>query len=345
MKKNLLKSLLLSSAAIATFGTSVVLAESQEMPTGATQVSDSVTESSTTEEMDNQSDNTEVSEAEPAVVTPEEYAVNVADFKKVGIEDVRHAFTEDSLEHTLYFGRGTCYYCRQFSPDLKEFNRIIDNRLEYYDTDGEDFNDTAKEFVFKTIGIPGTPTVLYLKNGKPVSGWVGGGVTPQQLYDYLYLGKAPEQPNDNEDKKEEPKNEPDKHSEEIVEVSDADKKSEKQMFSENRVVSDNLSTSSHQIASKNQEIQTSVSTSLDVAHSSKEVRSAREETSVNNLETKAPSSQVTPLSNASSETTKKNILPKTGEQDSNHFFRLGVALCLTLIVIRMRYFMIRNREE
>lgn len=345
MKKSLLKALLVSSAVIATFGTSVVLAESQEMPTGATQVSDSVTESSTTEEMVNQSDNTEVTQAEPAVVMPEEYAVNVADFKKVGIEEVRQAFTEDNLEHTLYFGRGTCYYCRQFSPDLKEFNRMIDNRLEYYDTDSEDFDDTAKEFIFKTIGIPGTPTVLYLKNGKPVSGWVGGGVTPQQLYEYLYLGKAPEQPNDNEDKKEELQNEPDKHSEEIVEVSDTDKKSEKQMFSEDRVVSDNLSTSSHQIVSKNQEIQTSVSTFVDVAHSSKEVRSAREGTSVTNLETKAPSSQATPLNNTSSETTKKNILPKTGEQELNHFFRLGVVLCLSLIVIRMSSIMIRNRKE
>ncbi|GGE29077.1 thioredoxin family protein [Streptococcus himalayensis] len=343
MKKNLLKALLLSSVVLVTFGTSVVLAESQEMSIGATQVSDSVTENSTTEEKVNQSDNTEVAEAEPIEVTPEEYAVNVADFKKVGIEAVRQAFTEDNLEHTLYFGRGTCYYCRQFSTDLKEFNRIIDNRLEYYDTDSEDFDDTAKEFVFKTIGIPGTPTVLYLKNGKAVSGWVGGGVTPQQLYDYLYLGKVPEQPNENDAKKEESENESDKHTEEIVEKTDTDEKSEKQMLSEERVVSDTLSTSSHQIASKNQEIQTSVSTSVDVAHSSKEVRSAREGISVTNLETKAPSSQPTPFSNASSETTKKNSLPKTGEQHSNYFFRLGLALCLSLIVIRMRYFMKRNQ--
>ncbi|MGG6498821.1 UNVERIFIED_CONTAM: hypothetical protein NY603_38420, partial [Bacteroidetes bacterium 56_B9] len=51
----------------------------------------------------------------------------------------------------------------------------------------------AKEFLFKTVGIPGTPTIIYLKNGQPVSGWVGGGVNAQQLYDYLYFGKSPEQ--------------------------------------------------------------------------------------------------------------------------------------------------------
>lgn len=34
------------------------------------------------------------------------------------------------------------------------------------------------------------------KKCQPVSGWVGGGVNAQQLYDYLYLGKSPEQPAD-----------------------------------------------------------------------------------------------------------------------------------------------------
>ena len=71
---------------------------------------------------------------------------------------------------------------------------LIDKKLEYYDIDGEDFDDSAKEFIFKTIGIPGTPTIIYFKNGKTISGWVGGGITAQQLYDYLYFGKTDEKP-------------------------------------------------------------------------------------------------------------------------------------------------------
>lgn len=191
MKKTLFKSLLFSTAALAALVTSPVFADSfetnaleaqspslvAEQPSGQTTL-DQTVEATTGEEL--------------AEVTIEEYATNVADFKKVTIDDVHAAFTADGLEHTLYFGRGTCYYCRQFSPDLKEFNQLIAGQLEYYDTDSAD--DAAKEFLFKTVGIPGTPTILYLKNGQPVSGWVGGGVNAQQLYDYLYLGKSPEQP-------------------------------------------------------------------------------------------------------------------------------------------------------
>ncbi|MEY8463485.1 thioredoxin family protein [Streptococcus merionis] len=336
MKKNLLKSLLLSSAVFTTFGTSVVLAETSAM---TTQDSELVAEVSPTEVTSTQSDNTEAVEAESIEVTPEDYASNVADFKKVGIEDVRQAFTEDNLEHTLYFGRSTCYYCRQFSPELKKFNQLINNQLEYYDTDREDFDDAAKEFVFKTIGIPGTPTVLYLKNGKLVSGWVGGGVTPQQLYDYLYLGKSPEQPNEDKDKNEEPvPNESNKNTEETVEVTDTDKKGEEHVLLEETLVSDKFTTSnSHQNVTKNQGIQIVEPTFLDVGISSREVMESIKETSVDKVETQGSSSQLIPLSNTSLETTKKGNLPKTGEQHSDKFLRLGVVFCLSLILIRMKY--------
>lgn len=44
-----------------------------------------------------------------------------------------------------------------------------------------------ESFYFKKVGIPGTPTILYLRNGHPTSRWVGGGATAQQVYDYMYL--------------------------------------------------------------------------------------------------------------------------------------------------------------
>lgn len=191
MKKTLFKSLLFSTVALTALVTSPVLADSTETNALEAESSSLVTEQPTGQTTSNQTGVVTTGE-ELAEVTIDEYATNVADFKKVTIDDVHAAFTADGLEHTLYFGRGTCYYCRQFSPDLKEFNQLIAGQLEYYDTDSAD--DEAKEFLFKTVGIPGTPTILYLKNGQPVSGWVGGGVNAQQLYDYLYLGKSPEQP-------------------------------------------------------------------------------------------------------------------------------------------------------
>lgn len=119
------------------------------------------------------------------------YRENIAKLPKARIKDVYSAFTSDNKEHTIYVGRETCYFCRQFSPELKKFNQLTGGKLEYYNTDGEDFDEHAKEFLFNTVGIPGTPTILYLKNGTLTSGWVGGGITAQELYDYLYFHKVP----------------------------------------------------------------------------------------------------------------------------------------------------------
>lgn len=124
-------------------------------------------------------------------IEPEEYEENVSEFKKISIKDVETSISEDSLSHILYFGRKTCYYCRQFSPVLKEFNQLVGGSIEYYDLDGEDFDDRARDLLFSTIGIPGTPTVLVINNGVAISGWIGGGINAQELYDYLFLGIAP----------------------------------------------------------------------------------------------------------------------------------------------------------
>jgi hypothetical protein len=149
--------------------------------------SSQITKTQTAEQNSNPPVHTETAQAE---VTTEDYLENVANFQKVSINQVYQAFTEDGQDHTIYVGRPTCYYCREFSPVLKEFNQLIDNHLEYYNSDGKDFDDQAKKFLFETVGIPGTPTILYLKNGKLVSGWAGGGVTAQQLYDHLYASSA-----------------------------------------------------------------------------------------------------------------------------------------------------------
>ena len=186
MKKQKIKSLLLVPLVFASITTGVAYAEEQT-------TSSSIQPNDSSVVAPDLQSGTENVEHKPSVVTPEEYEQNVAEFKKIDIEAVRQSFTEDQLEHTIYFGRKTCSHCRQFSPELKEFNNLIEKKLEYYDLDGKDFDGEAREFLFKKVGIPGTPTILYLRNGHPISGWVGGGATAQQVYDYMYSRNSPKQ--------------------------------------------------------------------------------------------------------------------------------------------------------
>ena len=190
MKKQMIKAFLFGPAVLLLLGENLVSAESTVTSVEYTQ------SQATTIEVAPTSQTTTVQEPisveEPREISPEEYEANVASFRKVSFRTVHQAFTEDGQEHILYFGRATCYYCRQFSPELKLFNTLINGNLEYYDTDGEDFDATAREFLFETVGIPGTPTILYIKNGKLVSAWVGGGISTQQLYDHLFANKQSE---------------------------------------------------------------------------------------------------------------------------------------------------------
>lgn len=123
-------------------------------------------------------------EAEAAPeVTQEQYQENVENLTKVSINDVYQMFTPDENKHLLYVGRPTCYYCRQFSPELKKLNQLTP--VEYYNTDGEDFDKNASDFLFGTVGIPGTPTLIRLENGQAISGWVSGGGA-DDIYRYMF---------------------------------------------------------------------------------------------------------------------------------------------------------------
>lgn len=230
MKKNVLKSTILLSATVLSMATVSVFADDELVPTTETTEvvdnGDNVTEnlatdiiepsndisesqSEKTEEVlsietaDNSAVSMESPEATETIVSdtsdePEEpeitipqYEENVADFNHVPMTDVYAMFTEDGKEHVIYVGRPTCYYCRQFSPALKEFNTLMNGRLEYYNTDSQDFDEEAADFLFGTVGIPGTPTIIRLQNGQMVSAWIGGGISGQELYDYLFYGKIP----------------------------------------------------------------------------------------------------------------------------------------------------------
>ena len=198
MKKNVLKTTILLSAAVLSMATAPVFADEEVVPTTEVtevanhSVGNSVEQSNDVQETQTSATNLETSdEAEEPEVTIPQYEENISDFNQVSITDVYSMFKEDGKEHVIYIGRPTCYYCRQFSSELKDFNILLNNRLEYYDTDSQDFDEAAANFLFKTVGIPGTPTIIRLQNGQIVSAWIGGGISGQELYDYLFNEKIP----------------------------------------------------------------------------------------------------------------------------------------------------------
>ena len=125
------------------------------------------------------------STSEPMVteISQELYQENVAGLESTPMEKVYQMFTPDEDKHLLYVGRPTCYYCRQLSPELKKLNQLFP--VEYYNIDGSDFDDYAKNFLFEIVGIPGTPTLIRLENGKVISAWIGVG-SVSDIYSFMF---------------------------------------------------------------------------------------------------------------------------------------------------------------
>ena len=121
-------------------------------------------------------------------VSLQEYQQNLRNFIPVNTSEVKKLLTENNNQDiVLYIGRPTCYYCRQASPYLKNFAELLHVNIFYYNIDNE---PNAHDYAFNTLGIPGTPTTMRLKNGKLVSAWVGGEKTGQEFYDFLFSEKA-----------------------------------------------------------------------------------------------------------------------------------------------------------
>ena len=329
MKKQNIKSLLLVPLVFASITTGVVYAEEQ------TTSSSIQTNDSSLVAPDLPSTKEKV-EHKPSVVTPEEYEKNVTDFKKIGIEAVRQSFTEDQLEHTIYFGRKTCSHCRQFSPELKEFNNLIEKKLEYYDLDGKDFDGEAREFLFKKVGIPGTPTILYLRNGHPISGWVGGGATAQQVYDYMYSRNSPKQ------------TETVASSEDTVTESVRDKNTR----SDSKGMSDEKRTEM-KISNDNPNSNSENSGKVESINSTSKAKTTQSGDlamldNKNQLETLKPifdvaqenKTSLTDVKDADyvseSITSNERLLPKTGEEESYQLLRLAIAFFMASVMIKVK---------
>lgn len=119
-------------------------------------------------------------------VSVETYEKNIENLKPVSYSDVTNMLTEDGGDHILYVGRPTCYYCRQNSPVLKDFNTLIDGQLLYYNTDSDQLDRESRKILFDKLGIPGTPSVIRLKNGQLISGYLGSAPDAQAIYQAVF---------------------------------------------------------------------------------------------------------------------------------------------------------------
>ena len=317
MKKQKIKSLLLVPLVFASITTGVAYAEEQT-------TSSSIQPNDSSVVAPDLQSGTENVEHKPSVVTPEEYEQNVAEFKKIDIEAVRQSFTEDQLEHTIYFGRKTCSHCRQFSPELKEFNNLIEKKLEYYDLDGKDFDGEAREFLFKKVGIPGTPTILYLRNGHPISGWVGGGATAQQVYDYMYSRNSPKQ------------SETVAASEDTVTESVRDDKTGEVENSKENLT--NNSDSREPLKNNFPPSNTITVQPEDLVMTDKNKRGDTSKTISENTDKLQTSLSEVKGNDSTSQTIhlSKQLLPNTGEEESYNLLRIAVALLITSGMIKWK---------
>ena len=317
MKNQKIKSLLLVPLVFASITTGVAYAEEQT-------TSSSIQPNDSSVVAPDLQSGTENVEHKPSVVTPEEYEQNVAEFKKIDIEAVRQSFTEDQLEHTIYFGRKTCSHCRQFSPELKEFNNLIEKKLEYYDLDGKDFDGEAREFLFKKVGIPGTPTILYLRNGRPISGWVGGGATAQQVYDYMYSRNSPKQ------------TETVASSEDTVTESVRDDKTGEVENSKENLT--NNSDSREPLKNNIPPSNTITVQPEDLVMTDKNKRGDTSKTISENTDKLQTSLSEVKGNDSASQTIhlSKQLLPNTGEEESYNLLRIAVALLITSGMIKWK---------
>lgn len=122
-------------------------------------------------------------------ISVETYEKNLENVIQISYSDVTNMLTEDGGDHILYIGRPSCYYCRQNSPVLKDFNTLINGQLLYYNTDSDQLDRESRKVLFDKLGIPGTPSVIRLKNGQLVSGYLGSAPDAQAIYQAVFAGE------------------------------------------------------------------------------------------------------------------------------------------------------------
>lgn len=117
-------------------------------------------------------------------ISVNDYNDNVKDLKKISFEQLTNMYN-NGLSFYIYIGRPSCPHCRALSPIIREVNIMKGYKIYYYDTDGDDFNSDAKDLIYNKIQIPGVPSVISIKNREVISGWVGDGISAEDLSGYL----------------------------------------------------------------------------------------------------------------------------------------------------------------
>lgn len=125
-------------------------------------------------------------------ISVETYEKNLENVTQISYSDVTNMLTEncgDHILHILYIGRPSCYYCHQNSPVLKDFNTLINGQLLYYNTDSDHLDRDSRKILFDKLGISDTPSVIRLKNGQLVSGYLGSVPDGQAIYQAVFAGE------------------------------------------------------------------------------------------------------------------------------------------------------------
>jgi thioredoxin 1 len=86
------------------------------------------------------------------------------------VDDGNHAtLVEGSdLPVVLDFGATWCGPCKKLEPILEEMSGGFEGRVRFYKVDVGEAPETARKY-----GVMGVPTVIFLKDGKPVHRFAG----------------------------------------------------------------------------------------------------------------------------------------------------------------------------
>ncbi|EUJ38586.1 bacteriocin transport accessory protein [Brochothrix campestris FSL F6-1037] len=120
-------------------------------------------------------------------VSAEQYLSNIQGIKAPTGKELLNIMHSDET-YFLYIGYESCPYCREFSRTLSSFKTqnsfpiyYVDLEINYStDLSSEEFTE-FKLFFDKKIGALYTPTFVRIEHKTPVSGFIGGSTTIQQL--------------------------------------------------------------------------------------------------------------------------------------------------------------------
>jgi len=158
--------------------TSTQETSSQEASTQETSSQEASTQETSSQEASTQETSTQETSSQ------ETYEKNVANLTKITFEELLNKFHSGEKIY-VYIGAAYCGYCRKLSEELPKLNQLLKQKLYYYDVDGSDFDESAFNFLFETLGLPGIPAVLLIDNRTIIEGWIGADITAEDLYQLL----------------------------------------------------------------------------------------------------------------------------------------------------------------